>query len=204
MDAGTRRDFSSVAMTGAVALLFMHVSSYLLLGPDNYLPKRYRIVTPEPIRDVQEFIVPVGLFWLMCSVLLLIRLVNSYSKAKLLMKDAEQWGPWAWVSNKVDMPMALDWRSPKVLMPTEAKEWPDEKLKAIAVHERAHLRTGDVLSALDVNLSFALCWPIPLVWIVSRWFWRDVEMAADDAVLREGVPAERYAELLLEAAVRSG
>lgn len=89
-------------------------------------------------------------------------------------------------------------------MPTEAKEWPDEKLRAIAVYERAHLRTGDVLSALHVNLSFALCWPIPLVWIVSRWFWRDVEMAADDAVLREGVPAERYAELLLEAAVRSG
>ena len=104
------------------------------------------------------------------------------------------------VSGAVGVPMVWGYRSPVVLLPPEAMDWPDDRRRAVLLHELAHVARRDCLTQTLAYAVRALYWPHPLVWWAVASLRREGERACDDRVLQAGMPASTYAGHLLDAA----
>lgn len=85
-----------------------------------------------------------------------------------------------------------------LLLPAAARDWSDEQLRSVLLHELAHIKRRDTTAKLLTQIACALHWFNPLVWFAA---WRlDVERerACDDLVLSHGVQPSAYAGHLLE------
>jgi beta-lactamase regulating signal transducer with metallopeptidase domain len=89
---------------------------------------------------------------------------------------------------------------PKVILPAEARAWPEDRIRIVLAHELAHIRRGDWFVQLAAELLRAVYWFNPLLWIACRQLRRDSEHACDDAVLALGVEDTEYASTLLDLA----
>ena len=104
-------------------------------------------------------------------------------------------------SEEVPAPMTVRTFRPAVLLPTGlAGTLTDAELKAVAVHELAHVKRNDPLVLALVSLARALLFFHPLVWLACRQISHLAEAACDDAVLdAEGEPVS-YAKMLARLA----
>lgn len=93
------------------------------------------------------------------------------------------------------------WR-PRVILPSHACEWSDDRLYAVLCHELAHVRRQDWLVQLASEAVRIACWFNPLAWLACRALRRESERACDDEVLARGVPPRTYAGHLLALARR--
>jgi beta-lactamase regulating signal transducer with metallopeptidase domain/Leucine-rich repeat (LRR) protein len=96
------------------------------------------------------------------------------------------------------MPMTWGILHPKVLLPEESNQWPEDRRSAVLLHELAHAQRWDYLTHLITRLVCALYWFNPLVWLAARWMIAERERACDDIVLRHGAEPADYAEQVLE------
>ncbi|HEY0151113.1 MAG TPA: M56 family metallopeptidase [Longimicrobium sp.] len=90
------------------------------------------------------------------------------------------------------------WR-PTVLLPGDAAAWPEERLRAVLLHELAHARRGDCAAQWAAAAVCALHWFNPLAWHAAARMRLEAEHAADDAALTR-TPAADYARHLLQVA----
>jgi beta-lactamase regulating signal transducer with metallopeptidase domain len=88
----------------------------------------------------------------------------------------------------------------KVLLPADALDWPADRIRIVLAHELAHVRRGDWIVQMAVELLCAAHWFNPLVWLASRRLRLESEQACDDAVLRLGVEGSAYATELVDLA----
>jgi len=102
------------------------------------------------------------------------------------------------------MPMTWGAFRPVILLPSEADAWPVERLRAVLLHEMAHVARHDWLTLAMAELAVALYWFHPLSWWAAGRMRRERERACDDRVLAAGVAASGYAADLLEVARRLG
>ncbi|HYE92521.1 MAG TPA: M56 family metallopeptidase [Terriglobales bacterium] len=86
---------------------------------------------------------------------------------------------------------------PVVLLPADADAWDDEQRRYVLVHELAHIRRFDALTHLVAQVTLALFWFNPLVWLAVSRMRVEREHACDDYVLRAGTRPSRYANDLL-------
>jgi TonB family protein len=95
---------------------------------------------------------------------------------------------------------------PKILLPLGWDSWTPEKLDAVLVHERNHVRRGDWPVALLSAINCCIFWFHPLAWWLDSRLKMLAEQACDDASLPHVASPEFYAEVLVEiaAAVRAG
>jgi beta-lactamase regulating signal transducer with metallopeptidase domain/tetratricopeptide (TPR) repeat protein len=100
-------------------------------------------------------------------------------------------------SPRVAVPMVSGLQQPTLLLPPEASEWPQERLRVVFMHELAHVRRRDGATLLLARAACAVCWFHPLVWTLARAARQECERACDDLVLRSGVRASEYAEHLV-------
>jgi TonB family protein len=98
------------------------------------------------------------------------------------------------------MPVAWRVLRPVILLPDEATEWPPERLRAVLLHELAHIDRHDCWSLAMAELAVALYWFHPLAWWAASRMRCERERACDDRVLAAGVRASGYASDLLEVA----
>ncbi|HYE90921.1 MAG TPA: M56 family metallopeptidase, partial [Terriglobales bacterium] len=91
---------------------------------------------------------------------------------------------------------------PVVLLPADADSWDDEQRRYVLVHEMAHIRRFDALTDLVGQVTLAIFWFNPLVWLAVSRMRAERERACDDYVLRAGTTPSRYASDLL-AMIRS-
>jgi TonB family protein len=101
---------------------------------------------------------------------------------------------------RVAVPLTCGVFRPLVLLPESAGGWDEMRLRAVVLHERAHVRRRDCLAKHLAQWSRALLWWHPLAWIVAARLDREQELACDAAVLASGIPADDYANVLLDAA----
>jgi beta-lactamase regulating signal transducer with metallopeptidase domain len=88
----------------------------------------------------------------------------------------------------------------KVLLPADALEWPSDRIRIVLAHELAHVRRGDWMVQMAVELLCAAYWFNPLVWLAARRLRLESEQACDDAVLTSGVEGSAYASELVDLA----
>jgi TonB family protein len=95
------------------------------------------------------------------------------------------------------MPLAL---GSAILLPAEAADWPAERLRAVLLHELAHIDRRDCWTLARAEVALALYWFHPLAWWAAGRMRRERERACDDRVLAAGIAASGYATNLLEVA----
>lgn len=87
-----------------------------------------------------------------------------------------------------------------ILLPPDALHWSAARLDAVFRHELAHIRRRDWYLLALAELTAALHWANPLVWVLLKSLRAEAELAADDLVLTSGVAPADYASHLLEVA----
>lgn len=104
------------------------------------------------------------------------------------------------ISDRVAIPMTWGMLRPVLVLPACAKAWRDDELLPALQHEVAHIAHHDASRRWLGILVCALWWPHPLVWLAAKAWRLEQERSCDDAVIRSGADAHRYAAQLLEAA----
>jgi TonB family protein len=100
----------------------------------------------------------------------------------------------------VSTPLTCGVMRPLILLPTSAREWDDQRLRAVLLHESAHVRRRDCMAKYIAQGARALLWWNPLAWMLVARLNHEQELACDDVVLSSGVPPEAYATVLLDVA----
>ena len=86
------------------------------------------------------------------------------------------------------------------MLPADASDWPEDRIRIVLGHELAHVRRGDWLVQMAAELVRSVYWFNPLVWIACRRLRLESEQACDDAVLKMGVEGSAYATELVDLA----
>jgi beta-lactamase regulating signal transducer with metallopeptidase domain len=108
------------------------------------------------------------------------------------------------VSRGPAVPMTWGTLAPKVLLPADASEWPEERRRLVLLHELAHIARFDSFSRSLASLVCAIYWFHPGAWFAARRMRMEQEHAADDHVLVAGGSAQAYALSLLHLARDGG
>ena len=87
----------------------------------------------------------------------------------------------------VSTPLTCGVVRPLILLPPAARAWDESRLRAVLLHESAHVRRRDCLAKYVAQGARALLWWNPLAWMVATRLNHEQELACDDAVLSAGV-----------------
>ena len=101
-------------------------------------------------------------------------------------------------SNQASIPAVCGILRPTIILPADANVWSDGRRRVVLLHELAHIRRSDCLTALLARLAHVIYWFNPLVWLAGRMLRIEREQACDDLVLSTGQRASDYAQHLLE------
>jgi TonB family protein len=89
---------------------------------------------------------------------------------------------------------------PRLLLPSHAREWSEDRVHVVLYHELAHIRRHDWFVQISAEALRTVLWFNPLMWMTCTRLRRESEQACDDSVLEKGVSAREYAAHLLELA----
>jgi TonB family protein len=92
------------------------------------------------------------------------------------------------------------WRRPKVMLPSAAQHWTEDRVRIVLSHELAHIKRRDWAMQMAAQVLRSVYWFNPVVWIACKRLGQDSELACDDAVIGLGVNAGEYAAHLVEVA----
>jgi uncharacterized protein (TIGR03435 family) len=102
------------------------------------------------------------------------------------------------------MPLAAGIRQASIVLPAVADTWPEDRRRAVLLHELAHVERRDCLTQSLAALACAVYWVHPGVWWITSRLRAERELACDDRVLSAGQNAREYAGHLLELAYTLG
>ena len=94
------------------------------------------------------------------------------------------------------VPVAIGWRRGVVLLPVSADRWPDDRLRAILLHEQRHILRQDFLWNFVAAAQHAVYWWNPFAWMIARRVRLTAELASDRDAASTG--AASYARHLVE------
>jgi beta-lactamase regulating signal transducer with metallopeptidase domain len=89
---------------------------------------------------------------------------------------------------------------PQVLLPADAENWSDDRIRTVLLHEMAHVRRNDWIVQILANMLRAIYWFNPLVWIACSRLRQECEQACDDAAVQQGEDGIEFAGHLLALA----
>jgi len=88
--------------------------------------------------------------------------------------------------------------NPKILLPSAAAQWSEERRRLVLAHELAHVKRSDGALQIFVQIVCSVYWFNPLVWNAARRVRIERERACDDRVLSLGAVASDYADHLVQ------
>jgi hypothetical protein len=87
---------------------------------------------------------------------------------------------------------------PVIILPVEAIDGPQQRLRAVLLHELAHVARADFLIQTTARIACAMHWFNPLVWLAERRLRVECERASDEMVLNAGLSPSDYATHLVD------
>ncbi len=124
----------------------------------------------------------------------------SFIRLKYKVSDAVKYENNIFQSEKVESPFVFGVIKPKIYIPYNIK---GEKLDFVLAHEKTHIRYFDHLTKLMGFVLLCIHWFNPLVWVSYALFCKDLELACDEAVIRNMSEGKRkgYALTLCDIGV---
>ena len=138
--------------------------------------------------------------WVVVATLLLIYAFFSFIKLKAKMSDAVKYQDNIFQSERVESPFVFGIFKPKIYIPYSIK---GEKLGFVLEHEKTHIKYLDHITKLIGFILLCIHWFNPLVWVSYVLFCKDLELACDEAVVRNMSEGKRksYALTLCDIGV---
>ena len=102
------------------------------------------------------------------------------------------------LSPRITVPIVWGFLRPVILLPVDANHWRTERLRAVLLHELAHIKRWDWVMQMIGQVTCAIYWFNPLVWCVAHRMRIEAEQACDDQVLNAGYQSTDYAQHLLD------
>ncbi len=106
-------------------------------------------------------------------------------------------------SAEVGAPFSFGITSSQIILPHYARQWSDDTLEDVLIHELSHIQRHDCLALILCRGLTYLNWFNPLCWILLTRLAAEAENCCDLAVLRAGKTNTGYAENLLDVARQS-
>jgi hypothetical protein len=104
------------------------------------------------------------------------------------------------VSRKCRLPFTHGVIYPVLVIPYEAKDWPEEKFRAVLIHELAHICRYDYAVILFSRLICALFWFIPVVWVARSRLQLEQENICDLMAIQKGERPTAYVRYMIDLA----
>jgi beta-lactamase regulating signal transducer with metallopeptidase domain len=186
-------------------------------------PKSSNVASSPPVSPSTAItgpgIIPiVAAIWLTGVLLVLLRLAFGTWRVGQLARDGARVEDGVWLSltqrlanrlgvtrplillrgERLAVPVTWGIVYPAVLLPQDSDSWSEERRRFVLVHEMAHVKRFDALTQLLAQISLAVFWFDPLVWLAAHRMRVEREHACDDYVLRDGTAPSLYAGELLE------
>jgi len=104
----------------------------------------------------------------------------------------------------ITAPLTCGFRRPVILCPVKARNWSDDELRRVLVHELEHVRRDDWTIDFVARIICAIYWFHPMIWTACRKLRLEAERACDDAAIEKADCVERaeYAAQLVSIARR--
>jgi len=170
--------------------------------------------------DRFSWLIVIGSVYAAGVIVMLIQLATQRRRVRRLTRDATEVRDSGWTrllfecagsmgvqrpvrllrSRECSMPMAFGTRHAAILIPATADAWPDDRARAVVLHELAHVARYDCLTQTVAFAACAMYWFHPAVWWVARRLRIERELACDDRVIAAGTRPREYAGHLLEIA----
>jgi len=170
------------------------VETVMLAGPLHSLAE------PETVSALTEsgadILHVLGLVWFVGAIGLLLYAAFSYYRMYRRIAVSVELEKRVYLCDDIDKPFIFGVFNPRICLPSDM---PEEQRAFVILHERAHLKRGDHIWKPLSFLLLALHWFNPLLWLSYKLFGQDVELACDEATVKDLDLAERraYSETLL-------
>jgi beta-lactamase regulating signal transducer with metallopeptidase domain len=101
-------------------------------------------------------------------------------------------------SDQCAIPMTYGLLRSMIVLPAVSRTWPEERLRAVLIHELTHVKRADSLSNAVVYLVCALLWFNPFAWLARAFMLGEAEISCDRSVLKYGMQGTEYASAIVE------
>ena len=161
----------------------------------EYFPIEYKTNYLRVLFEVSSSI------WLTVSVVLILIALCLYLISVREVRGATQLGGGIYKSDKVSSPVVVGVIKPRIIVP---QDYDCEKNRLAIAHERVHVKRLDNLWRMIAVLLCCVHFFNPIVWVLLKYFFEDMELSADAAILRklDGTERREYARSLVDAAER--
>ena len=162
---------------------------------ESYIPIEYKT---ESLRQV---FTTVSRIWVVIAAVMLVIVFVFYILTQRELKKAIHTKENIYRSDMLVSPVLLGLFHPKIILPSTLDPDSSESLMIIT-HENTHKRRHDNLWRILNIFITCLHWFNPLVWVMTKAFYTDMEQSCDEAVIRKYDTEERmaYAGALLRFA----
>lgn len=157
---------------------------------ETYFPITYKKSSLENLFQTAS------VFWIIIAAAFITAMCILYFLTKSELKDARPLRDNLYLSEKLASPAVSGIFHKKIFLP---KEYGEQELKFILMHEQYHIHRNDNLFRVLAILTACIHWFNPLVWIFLKTFLANMELSCDEAVLKHCNREEKkmYASILL-------
>jgi TonB family protein len=192
-------------MVWLAAVLAVAMVPLALSIPQSAIPSAARLVVPAAVaagsgavaRKLPWFL----MIWAAGGSFVLARLILGVVAAARITRSASLRNGNLY-SDRAATPLTWGVLRPAVILPSYAIEWSDAERDVVIRHEQAHIARHDWLWQVLSNVTTAVFWFHPLMWLAGFQLRREAECAVDDCILASGVEPSAYASRLLDVARR--
>jgi len=100
-------------------------------------------------------------------------------------------------SSECKVPFTYRISKPVIILPSSISKWPCEQLRAVLIHELAHVKRKDYITQLIARFICSVFWFIPVVWIAYHHLHIEQEKSCDAFAVESGIEADSYARHIL-------
>lgn len=102
------------------------------------------------------------------------------------------------IDDATQIPFTFGYLQPVIVLPAAAQQWSQERLKAVLLHEAAHIQHQDFIPNVVRRLACCLFWWIYPIWSLAKKAQLESEKRADQWVINQEISPYDYAAQLVQ------